>query len=399
MSGIVIEQALFHAGSASAPLARSPGFQDAWLPEVQRILAGFGERLTGVPCPAALFVQPLGKKHIAIVQVADQPGRDEKFLAFRFLVIERKAYESQLGDPFIIADRLAPDWEKRGDLATLTWIDLPLPARSVAQIQAVLKRVKAHALKEGDDPESLDFERTPENSESPALLGGAQILVDGGKLVFERKTPDNDLVRGLWTLLPNRTRGRLYPATFAYSGALQFDVMVLPRLNLLERLEGYATEDMACEYPGSGYELALQRAAEHNDQASLNSLLQRRDSKETLKLAGILLVGLVAIVFFFNVFFAPTLDPVERRLKAAEVAGFVAVQDPWAMIGIRLHGYYLWGGNVQRPPGPAPMDPAERRLKTAEVAAFVVVQDPWTMAGIRLHGRAMWSNADKAAKK
>ena len=48
--------------------------------------------------------------------------------------------------------------------------------RRMAQIQSVLRRVKASALKPGDNPDAPDFERTAENSYSPEILnrwGGA----------------------------------------------------------------------------------------------------------------------------------------------------------------------------------------------------------------------------------
>ena len=60
-------------------------------------------------------------------------------------------------------------------------------------------------------PPAPDFERTAENSESPALLGGVQVLVDGGRLVFQRPAADLPLVEGLWTLLPHGIRGKLWP--------------------------------------------------------------------------------------------------------------------------------------------------------------------------------------------
>ncbi|MFO0968659.1 MAG: hypothetical protein U0793_24135 [Gemmataceae bacterium] len=339
---IPIEQALFQRDDErhGRLVARSPGFRDGWLAEADRVMQGFGARPAGVSCPEALFVQPLDKRTIAVVQVADRLEKQERVLGFRFLVIERKRYERELSDPFLLSERLPAPWDKPGDLATITWHDLPLPARTVPQVQAVLKRVKAHALKEGEDPEAADFERTVENSESPALLGGVQILVDGGRLLLERRAPDPDFVRGLWTLLPSRSRGRLYPATFAFSGDLGFDVLILPRLNLLEDKEGYATEEMACEYPGSSYELALQTAAESGDQASLDSLLHRRDSRETLRLALILLIGMIVIVVGSR-FFTPG-PPDTTAEKAAVAAGMAAAQDPFTIMGLKLYGDARW---------------------------------------------------------
>src|SRR5207253_9482251 len=106
------------------------------------------------------------------------------------------------------------------------------------------RRVKASALREDDEPEAPDFERTVENSESPALLGGVQVLVDGGRLVFARPKGDLALVESLWTLLPDRTRGKLWPASFAFSNELGFDVIVVPRVDE-SQFEGYTTEEQA----------------------------------------------------------------------------------------------------------------------------------------------------------
>ena len=59
------------------------------------------------------------------------------------------------------------------------------------------------------------------------LLGGAQILIDGGRLVFERPQGDLAMVSALWLLLPEATRTRLWPTSFAFSRELEFDSEVL----------------------------------------------------------------------------------------------------------------------------------------------------------------------------
>src|SRR5581483_8007314 len=157
----------------------------------------------------------------------------------------------------------------------------------------VLQRVKAGALKEGEDPHAVV--RTVENSESPALLGGVQVLLDGGRLVFERPAPDPDLLRALWTLLPYSARATLWPASFAFSNALGFDALVVPRA-LGDDYEGYTTEEQAADYPQGRYELNLQIAAESGDQVELDHLLNRRSLGETKKLGVILLVLLSILV-------------------------------------------------------------------------------------------------------
>jgi hypothetical protein len=322
MAEIAVEQALFdHEGQC---LAQSSGFVESWKGEAARIAAAFGS-LTGVRCPRAVFAQPLPPDHVAVVQVVDQPA-----LLFHFLVLQRRAYERSFGDPFVLARQHPATWRAGEALPTLQLAEQPPARRTVADVCRVLKRVKAGALKEGEDPEAV--ERTLENSESPALLGGVQILVDGGKLVFERPAPDPDLVEGLWTLLPQTTRARLWPTSFAYSNELGFDVVVLPRVPLPFE-EGYSLEEHAADYPEGRYERALQTAAEAGDQEELDALFQRRSSGDTVRLAVILLVIVSLVVLLIprphTPDHEPVLTPAQRAQRASVAAGSVAVGNPW----------------------------------------------------------------------
>src|SRR5262245_32283533 len=110
MPDITLEQAVYgsQAGRGYCFLARSSGFLDDWLAEAERLCTGFGERPPGVACPACVFARPFGRRHIAIVQAADQ-GRDDAgrpgALAFHLLLLLRTDYEALGGDPFALADR------------------------------------------------------------------------------------------------------------------------------------------------------------------------------------------------------------------------------------------------------------------------------------------------------
>ncbi len=286
MPDLFIEQAIYGSQGAGGYrfLARSPGFLDDWLPEAQRLCTAFGERPAGVPCPAAVFAQPLGKQHVAVVQVADQ-GTDDAgrpgALGFRLLVLPRPIYSRWIGDPFLVAEHFPPPWNARGDLPTLTWPDEPLPRRTVDMVRHILRPP-------GEEPD-LGV------SQSATLLGGVQALVDGGRLVFERPAPEPNLVRNLWALLPASTRGHLWPASFAFSNHLGFHVLVVPRVHS-EEVAGYLTEDQAGDYPEGRYELNLQLAAEDGDQRELDALFARRSSSETFRLGLILLVVAVVLV-------------------------------------------------------------------------------------------------------
>jgi hypothetical protein len=327
MPNILFEQALYRRQADEPPLllARSAGFVDDWLVEAQRLLMAFGERPPGAACPSAVFAHPFGKKHVAVVQVA---GQGQAGLDFHLLIVPRLAYTKYLGDPFLLCERLPPDWEARGQLPTLSWPVGPLPRRTVAEVQAVLRRLKRGALGEDEEIPEGQIERTVENSEGPALLGGVQALIDGGKVVFERPGPDTQLMRGLWTLLPTSTRSHLWPASFAFSNELHFDALIVHRARP-DDFPGYLTEDQAADYPEGRYELQLQMAAESGDQAELDSLLGRRSPHQTWRLGLIILVLfiLLAVVSRLLVPERPMAETARQR-QAAIVAGVIGIGRP-----------------------------------------------------------------------
>src|SRR5262245_44846014 len=139
---MLIEQAIYggHDAGGYRFLARSPGFLDAWLAGAERLCTGFGERPAGVVCPAALFVQPLGKQ-VAVVQVADQGSDDAGrpgALAFRLLVLPARLYGDLGGDPFWISDQFPPAWQARGELPALSWTAGPATRRLVSDLRKIL---------------------------------------------------------------------------------------------------------------------------------------------------------------------------------------------------------------------------------------------------------------------
>jgi len=325
MPETVVEQAIYHRADCAAPelVARSPGFRPEWLEEAAGLVVAFGDRPPGVACPAAVFAYPLGKDQVAVVQVTDRKttASDRPISAFHFSAIPQKAYEF-FGDPFMLARRLPPPWDER-DLQARVLPAEPLPPRTVGDIQRVLKRIKANALRADEDPNE-ELERTPENSESPALLGGAQLLVDGGRLVFERPTADSRLVPDLWMLLPNSTRARLWPASFAFGNALHLDALVVARA-LDDEYDGYAREDQAAEYPAGRYEHNLQVAAEHDDQHALDALFNRRSWAETWRLGVTILVLVMLLAIAGRVLdllgSAPAPQPPSNQQKAIDNKG------------------------------------------------------------------------------
>jgi hypothetical protein len=296
-----IEQAVYFTRPQGEPdcVGRSPDFPDAWNTRAKQLCLGFGERPGGVACPHAVFVQPLDRKHLAIVRVADlppdetgQPGG----IGFRILAVPRLSYEQLGADPFRIDDAFEPDWRGRlSRLPSLRWNFPPAKMRTTEELAVLLDK---------------EHERTA------WLLGSAQVLVDGGKVWLERPAPELSLVRDLWNLLPYSTRAELYPATFTFSNEHRFHLAVAPPA-VRPQFEGYVSEDRAGEYPEGRYELGLQTAVESGDQPGLEALLLRRSRRQMIG-AGLMLLALVSLVALVSRM--PPLLPPEQAVPRAAVA-------------------------------------------------------------------------------
>lgn len=243
-------------------VARSDGFDSTWDETALRMAANFGK--APLNHPEALFVQPFVRHGMAIVRVLNRQ--------FHFMILSQRLYDG-LGDPYLVTQHFSIPLDERGNLPTLHWPDEAVPSRNVEELHAILKA-------SGDD--------------MSLLLGGTQALVDGSRLLILSEIPRPDLVYAIWQLLPTRTRNELWPATFAYSNALDFHLVMLPTAPEPWPM-GYLSEEQARDYPQGRYELNLQIAIEAKDQRAVNQLFDRRSSKETLRLALWLVLGTFAI--------------------------------------------------------------------------------------------------------
>jgi hypothetical protein len=274
MPDLTIEQALADRTPAGITVAaRSPAFLAEWEPEFVRLCGAFGEPPAGQHLPNCVFARPLARGRVAVVQAAAE-GQPPK-LQFHCLSLPAEVYAA-VGDPFRVAEQFPPPWGTTVALPTLAWLD-EVPARTVGQVQRVLQE-----------------------EDGPTLLGAAQSLVDGGRVVFERPFPAPDLLHRLWTLLPDSTRAEIWPASYAFGPELDLQAVVVPKADPA-KFAGYMTEAQAGDYPQGRYELNLQIAAEAGDQGALDRLFARRSSRQTLRLALVLLGIAMALAFAVRV--------------------------------------------------------------------------------------------------
>jgi len=274
MPDLRIQQAFVVADARGARVVTRSDEFDA--PEAERIAVLFGRRPAGVVCPLAHFACPFGKRHVAVVRAEDRPGPGDT-IAFRFLVLARDLYR-HLGDPFAISDRYPVDWHASGTLPLLQWPAAPLPERTLEELDSVLN-----------------------TGDTGLLLGATQALVDGNRVLVARTGPDEALARGLWKLLPDRTRADLWAASFAFSDELGLHFAIMPALPEGRLGPGVLAEESVRDYPQSRYELHLQIAIESGDRAAVRRLLARRTTDDAIRLALYMFVFavVVAVVFRF----------------------------------------------------------------------------------------------------
>lgn len=276
-----IEQALFWwCRGELCERGSSPRLHERpnWRPQAERLCQGFGHPASDITFPLAVFAQPFDPTTIAVVQVGAMiPGQ----LGFRFLLVPRWLYTRCIRDPFAVSDRFPPEWNAVGLLSPLDWHEGPLAPRRIDQLQ--------HILQTGN---------------SPLLLGAVQALVDGSRVVFQDRQPNETLIRHLWNLLPESSRAELWPATFAFSNSMRFDVLVMPNLATGE-LDRYLTEDVVIDYPEGRYEFSLQYAIEHGDQSEVDRLFGRRSTKQFLRFLVVVFVLATIAYLGIEYIFAP----------------------------------------------------------------------------------------------
>jgi hypothetical protein len=279
MPEVMIEQALLVRRDEDVEfIAKSAAFPPVLLPDVQRIALEFG--------PARFtchFVQPLADFHIAVAEAFLDRDRAAGTI-FRILIVPKKAYQEIVQDPWRLIDHFfgasieerSLDQLCRTELPTLTWASEPAPRRMVNDIQAVLR-----------------------HGDAPLLLGAAQALVDGARIVLERETPDRELLRGLWLLLPNRMRWELWPATYVGKRGFAFNAFIVPP-GVYRRFPDCLIEKQIYDYPEARYERSLQVAVESGDQNELDRLFARRTAAQTLRLGLAILVGVLALALIMR---------------------------------------------------------------------------------------------------
>jgi len=257
---LAIPQALLVSDSSGVRVVgRSDDFPTAWETAAAQLVEGFGPRPEGVAVQSALAVLPFDKRHTAIVQFADIPGR----LGFRLMVLNRKLYDA-ISDPFAVSEAFPPNWASRDTLPQIGWSPDPIPHRTVAEVAEIL------------------------HHDGPLLLGATQALLDGMRIVLQRPAPDDVVLRRVWRLLPFSVRDELAVATFSFGLDPRFHLSVSP--NPPTALPaGTLSEENCRDVPEGRYELALQIAAETGNQTALERLFARRSSAATLKIALILL--------------------------------------------------------------------------------------------------------------
>ncbi len=233
----------------------SPSFLREWVPALSLILERYGQ----APPQEVLFALPLTRSTRAIVSASEN--------RFYVRVMSRQLYDV-IPDPFLIAEKFPANW-LHSPLEDLEWPNQPLPPRTIAQLEPILR--------EGN---------------GALLLGATQTLVDGGRLVLQRELPDAKTLRDMWMFLPDGVRREHWLATWVPQANLPFTLAVQP---LGSEIPPEArSEEQAMDYPESRFEFELQHAIETNNQEELERLLNRSGLDAVFRRTFLLLLGLMA---------------------------------------------------------------------------------------------------------
>jgi hypothetical protein len=172
------------------------------------------------------------------------------------------------------------DWTKARDLPTLEWTKGPLPPRTAEDLGRVLDTTADRRA---------------------ALLGAAQALLDGGRVVFERPGPDDQIIADLWMLLPTASRAEMWPATFALKyNRLSFNALAVADVADTVEITGYLREKEAMDYPEGRYESALRVAVDSADEEEVARLLARPGRGQMMRLAIVLLIAMIVLAVVSN---------------------------------------------------------------------------------------------------
>ena len=258
-------------------VACSAEIEDTDLFAIEKILESLGDRPVGIACEHAVFVTALDAKRVIIGSMRDHPywenpAIETRPLQMRGLIMTRKLY-GMLGDPFAIIARFPPNWQERGEALQQVWPNEGLPPRTIPKLQAILQ---------AGDP--------------PLLWGCTQAMVDGARVLITRSEPGNELIAGIWQLLPYAICEQRWFCTFSFAPSEMFDLVVVA--DEIEIVPGsrWLHEQQVLDYPESRYEMSLQTAIESGDALSMEKLFIRRNREDVIKYALFLLLFMIVIV-------------------------------------------------------------------------------------------------------
>ncbi len=230
----------------------------------------------------AMVVIPWFDQQVAIIRVVWPPVHSKQ--SFHFLIMQKSLFNAIL-NPFEIARKFPAPWHTSHRLETLHWQEeWTSPLRSAAKLQSILK-----------------------NGNSPWLLGAAQALIEDGKMILYRHQPMNAPIEHLWELLPYSVQQHITFSSLCFKEDLDLNIMVLPVENAnntdhpeTAAVPGYFSEEQILDFPDGRYEHSLQIAIQSGDQREIDLLFARRNSRQTLKMMILLLLGLALASFLMK---------------------------------------------------------------------------------------------------
>lgn len=148
----------------------------------------------------------------------------------------------------------------------------------------------------GDLPEIAYFQELLKTEDSALLLGGAQALVDGGKIQLGETPQDRFRAENLWNLIPIPVRMERTVVVGDKSGDWPSDLAAAQ--SLLSQ-DSWTAQRLG-DYPEGRFEFSLHSAIDLKDEEGVYRLLHRKSPRQVMMMATMLLVGMIIIGFLMS---------------------------------------------------------------------------------------------------
>ena len=216
-----------------APLAHSSGCRPEWLAAFASACQNFGEpSRASSRFDRAVFCLPIRKRGPWLIVGVSPSGDDDRgrpgALGFHGLFVAEKEFRKIGFNPFVLNEALRSEWS-----ADTKFEPGSIPPRSHAPRENAARDASSRTPTEG----SQECKDEDDVAKARRIVA---TLKTGRRVAIESAAPIPELAETVWSALPQKERRRKSVATWAFANGNRFDLVAVPRLELVEWDESYS---------------------------------------------------------------------------------------------------------------------------------------------------------------